>query len=349
MRLPSTIQHHRLSLAALMFGLSLTSSVQAADQALIDAARKEGQVVWYTTQIINQLVAPVASAFEAKYGVKVSYARADASEVALRVSNEAKAGKMMADIFDGTLTSAALKKQGLVLQWLPDSAKRLPKQYVDAEGYWAATNLYVLTPGYNTSLIKPADAPKTLQDLLNPKLKGKIVWSSSAGSASGVPGFVGLILNEMGEDKGLAFLRELSKQNVAGVPVAARQVLDQVIAGEYALALSIFNNHAVISAAQGAPSAWIPMNPALGTLSVASVTKGAPHENAGKLLLDFLVSEEGQKMFRDADYMPVDPNIPPRDPSLRPDGEKFRAIYLTPETLESTIPKWAAIAKDIFR
>ncbi len=156
MRLPSPTQHHRLSLAALMFGLSLTSSVQAADQALIDAARKEGQVVWYTTQIINQLVAPVASAFEAKYGVKVSYARADASEVALRVSNEAKAGKMMADIFDGTLTSAALKKQGLVLQWLPDSAKRLPKQYLDAEGYWAATNLYVLTPGYNTSLIKPA-------------------------------------------------------------------------------------------------------------------------------------------------------------------------------------------------
>ena len=321
----------------------------AADQALIDAAKKEGQAVWYTTQIINQLVAPAAQAFEKKYGVRVTYVRADASEVALRVINEARAGKTQVDVFDGTLTTAALKKESLVAQWIPDSAKRLPKQYVDADGYWAATNLYVLTPGYNTTLVPKGTEPKTLQDLLDAKWKGKMVFSSSAGSASGAPGFVGMILSEMGQDKGMAYLRELAKQNIAGVPVAARQVLDQVIAGEYAIALNIFNNHAVISAAQGAPSAWIPMNPALATLSVASLAKGAPHESAGKLLLDFLVSEEGEKLFRDADYLPVDPNIPPKDSSLRPDGEKFRAIYTTPEGLEANIPKWAAVAKDLFR
>ncbi len=335
--------------ALTLCGALLCGGAQAADQALIEAAKKEGQATWYTTQIINQFVAPVAKAFEAKYGVRITYVRADAAEVALRVMNEARAGKVQADVFDGTLTSAALKKEKLVAQWIPDSAKRLPKQYVDAEGYWAATNLYVLTPGFNTSLVPKGTEPRSLQDLLDPKWKGKLVWSSSAGSASGAPGFVGLVLNEMGDEKGMAYLRELSKQNIAGVPMAARQVLDQVIAGEYPIALQIFNNHAVISAAQGAPSAWIPVNPALATLSVASLAKGAPHENAGKLLLDFLVSEDGQKMFRDADYMPVDPNIAPKDPSLRPDGEKFRAIYVTPEVLESTIPKWAAIAKDLVR
>ena len=335
-------------LALSLFGI-LCGGARAADQALIDAAKKDGQAVWYTTQIINQLVAPVSTAFEKKYGVKVTYVRADAAEVALRIINEARAGHVQVDIFDGTLTTAALKKESLVEKWIPDSASRLPKQYVDADGYWAATNLYVLTPGYNTSLIAKGSEPKTLQDLLDPKWKGKMVWSSSAGSASGAPGFVGMILNEMGQDKGMDYLRNLSKQNIAGVPVAARQILDQVIAGEYPIALQIFNNHAVISAAQGAPSAWIPMNPALATLSVASIAKNAPHANAGKLLLDFLVSEEGQKMFRDADYMPTDPTIPPKDPSLRPDGEKFRAIYTTPEQLEANIPKWAAIAKDLFR
>ncbi len=339
----------RSCLAAFAASFLVCSGAQAADQALIDAAKKEGQVTWYTTQIVNQLVGPLSKAFETKYGVKVNYIRADAAEVALRVMNEARAGRVQVDVFDGTLTSAALKKENLVLQWTPDSAKRLPAQFRDADGYWAATNLYVLTPGFNTSLVAKGTEPKTFQDLLDPKWKGKIVFSSSAGSASGAPGLVGLVLAEMGEEKGMAYLRELAKQSIAGVPVAARQVLDQVIAGEYSIALSIFNNHAVISASQGAPSAWIPMNPAMGTLSVASVAKNAPHENAGKLLLDFLVSEEGQKIFRDAAYMPVDPNIPPTDPSLRPDGTKFRAIYVTPEQLESTIPKWAAIAKDLFR
>ena len=85
------------------------------------------------------------------------------------------------------------------------------------------------------------------------------------------------------------------------------------MAGEYSIALQIFNNHAVISAAQGAPVAWIPMNPAMGVLSVVSVTAGAPHPNAGKLLVDFLASPDGQNIFRDADYIPVDPAVPPKD------------------------------------
>ena len=85
-----------------------------------------------------------------------------------------------------------------------------------------------------------------------------------------------------------------------------------MIAGEYSIALQIFNNHAVISAAQGAPVTWIPMNPATGILSVFSVTEGAPHPNAARLFVDYLVSADGQKLFRDADYLPVDPAVPPK-------------------------------------
>jgi iron(III) transport system substrate-binding protein len=122
-----------------------------------------------------------------------------------------------------------------------------------------------------------------------------------------------------------------------------------VIAGEYAIALNIFNNHAVISAAKGAPSAWIPLNPAMAVLSVISVTKDAPHQNAGKLFLEFLISEEGQKLYRDADYMPIDPNVPARDPSLRPDGERFKALTFTPEQIDVNMPLWAGVFRDYFR
>jgi iron(III) transport system substrate-binding protein len=335
-------------LAAAAILACAAAPARAADQAMIDAAKKEGSVVWYTTQIIDQFARPAAQAFEKKYGVKVSYVRANSNEVALRVMNEAKAGKMQADVFDGTGAAASLKKEGVVAKFVPENAGRFPKQYVDSQGFWVATNLYVLTPGYNTELIPKGTQPKTFQDLLDPKYKGKIAWNSTPSSSAG-PGFVGLVLESMGEEKGMAYLRELAKQQPAGLAVAARQVLDQVIAGEYAIALNIFNNHAVISAAKGAPVDWIPMDPALGVLSVISVTKDAPHPNAGKLFLEFLMSEEGQKLYRDAEYLPVDPDVPPKDLALRPDGVKFHAIYKTPEEIERDMPRWNEVFKSIFR
>ena len=328
--------------------LAALSPAQALDQALIDAAKKEGRVVWYTTQIVNQFARPAAEAFQKKYGIRVDYIRADSNEVALRILNEGRAGKVQADVFDGTAAVASLKKENLVLQWSPEGAKRLPANAVDEAGYWVATNLYVLTPGYNTDLVPKTAVPKSYEDLLDPRWKGKIAWNTAA-SPSAAGGFVGVVLTSMGQEKGRAYLKELAKQNVTGIQVAARQVLDQVIAGEYAIALNIFNNHAVISASKGAPSAWIPMNPSMAVLSVISVTKDAPHQNAGKLFLEFLISEEGQKLYRDADYMPIDPNVPARDPTLRPDGERFKALTFTPEQIDVNMPIWAGVFREYFR
>ena len=334
-------------IAAFAAALS-ASACLAQEQSLIDAARKEGSVTWYTTQIINQFARPAAEAFQKKYGVKVDYVRADSTEVALRIINEAKAGRTTGDVFDGTTVTPGLKKAGLVLKWTPESGKRFGPQYIDRDGYWVSTNIYVLTPAYNTELVPKGTEPRSWNDLLDPKWKGKMAWNSNPSSSAG-PGFVGLVLNELGEDKGMDYLRALAKQDVSNLKVAARQVLDQVIAGEYPIALEIFNNHAVISAAQGAPSQWIAMHPALAVLSVLAVTKDAPHPNAAKLLVEFLVSDEGQKLYRDADYMPVDPNVPPRDPTLRPDGKTFRAVYLTPEQIEDSMPRWASIYSDLFK
>jgi ABC-type Fe3+ transport system substrate-binding protein len=337
----------RTVMAGLALGAAFASSALAQDRALIDAAKKEGAVTWYTTQIINQFARPAAEAFEKKYGIKVDYVRADSNQVALRIVSESKAGRPIVDVFDGTTVTPVLKKEGLVEKWIPESAKRFGPEYYDKDGYWLATNLYVLTPGYNTSLVPKGQEPKTWNDLLDPKWKGKMAWNSSSSTSAG-PGFIGLVLAEMGQEKGMAYIQALSKQNIAGLKVAARQVLDQVIAGEYPIALEIFNNHAVISAQQGAPVNWIPMNPSLAVLSVLSIIKNAPHPNAAKLLVEFLASEEGQKLYRDADYMPVDPNVPPRDPSLRPDGKNFRAIYMTPEQVQDAMPRWTDIYKQYF-
>lgn len=335
-------------LTSSLLAFTALGQAHAQDAALIEAAKKEGQVTWYTTQIVNQFVTPAKAAFEKKYGIRVNFIRADPPDIVIRLTNEAKAGRVQADVYDGTATSPGIKKAGLALKWMPESANRFGKDYLDPEGYWVATNLYVLTPGYNKEMIKPAEAPKTFADLLNPRWKGQLTWAALP-VASGYAGFVGLVLADMGEEKGMAYLRDLSRQNVVGMKASARQVMDRIIAGEYALGLAMFNHHAVISAQKGAPSAWIAMNPAMAVLSVVGVTKDARNINAGKLLVEFLVSKEGQEIYRDTGYIPVDPAVPASDPALRPDGKTFRAISMTPEAVDEQMAKWAKIASDLFR
>ncbi len=325
-----------------------SARVLAADAALVQAAQKEGSLTWYTTQIVNQLAQPAADRFGKKYGVTVHFVRADSSDVALRIAQESEAGAVQADVFDGTGATASLMKRGLVAQWTSEEAKRLPVRSVDPNGYWVATNFYVLTPGYNTDLVAAKDAPRTLPDLLEPRWKGRMAWSSNS-SPSAAPGFVGLALSAMGEVDGLAYLKRLATQNITSLGSSARQVLDQVIAGEYPLALNIFNNHAVISAERGAPCAWVAMQPALGVFSVISVTKQAAHPNAAKLFVEFMISPEGQSLFRDANYIPVDPGVAPKDPGLRPGEATFRALFKTPEEIDQSMPKWIAIYQDLFR
>jgi ABC-type Fe3+ transport system substrate-binding protein len=83
-------------------------------------------------------------------------------------------------------------------------------------------------------------------------------------------------------------------------------------------------------------------------LSVASVTAGAPHPNAAKLFVDFLISDDGQKLFRDRGYIPVASAIPPLEPKLRPDGKQFRGIFFTPEEIEAAMPHWMEVFNQVF-
>jgi ABC-type Fe3+ transport system substrate-binding protein len=329
-------------------GLLSAAPAHAADPALIAAAQKEGQVTWYTTQITNQFGRPAMEAFQKRYGIRVNFVRADSIELAARMLNEAQAGRLQADVYDGTATAPAIKRAGLALRWLPDRAAQWPQAYRDVEEYWIATNIYVHTPAYNTNLVPQGSEPRTFSDLLDPKWKGRMAWATHA-TSSGALGFIGVVLADLGEEPGKAYLRKLAGQNIIQLGGSARTVVDQSVAGEYPVVLQIFNHQPVISARRGAPIDWIPMSPAMAVLCVTGVTRDAPHPNAGKLLVDFFVSDEGQKLFRDADYIPAAPDVPPREPSLRPDGKSFRAIFFSPEEADAAMPHWLDIYNEIFR
>ena len=319
----------------------------AQDAALIEAAKREGSVIWYTTQPIDPLVLAATSAFQQKYGIKVGYVRANSTDVAMRIINEGKAGRMQADVFDGTTTAEPLKKNSLAVKWTPQSAKDYPPAFRDPEGYWVATNNYVIAVSFNTNLIKPGTEPKSWEELLDPRYRGQILWSSAPSTSAG-PGFVGTVLKEWGEEKGMAFLKRLAGQNVAGVNAASRVVANQIIAGEYAIALQSFPENAIFSASRGAPIQWIAMKPAMTAIvSTIGLIANSPNPNAGKLLVEFLCGEEGQRIYRDTHYIPAHPKVPPLEAELTPG--KHRLVNLTPSEANDAMPRWAEIYKQLFR
>src|SRR3954453_22663332 len=99
-----------------LFASNCTTS--AADATLVEAAKKEGRVTWYTVQIADQIVRPIISGFERKYGIRVDFVRANSAQLSVRLFNEAKAGQVRASVFDGTATAVALKRENLVERWV---------------------------------------------------------------------------------------------------------------------------------------------------------------------------------------------------------------------------------------
>jgi ABC-type Fe3+ transport system substrate-binding protein len=327
--------------------IALDTRVRAADGALFEAAKKEGKVVWYTSLIVNQAVRPLVEAFSNKYpGIEVKYSRGDSGPNAIKVINEARAGKVEGDVFDGIAATPPLLKAGAVDTFAPAEGGKYPPALRDPDARWNALVIYFLTPGINTQLVAK-DEINTPQDLLNPKWKGKIAWSNEP--SSGAPMYVGSVLQTMGEDKGSEFLRALAKQELVNVDATNRAILDQVILGQYVIALSIFNHHAEISAQKGAPVAWLKVEPISAPFHCIGLVKNAPHPNAARLLIDFLLSEEGQRVFAEVGYLPAMPSVPAKVSTLKPEGGGFAANFVSPATMSSSMERWVKIKKELFQ
>jgi ABC-type Fe3+ transport system substrate-binding protein len=336
-----------------LWAAALLVSVQVAhadvDPALLAAARQEGQVDWYTGLIVNQIVRPMADAFAKKYpGIEVRYSRASDTETALKILNEGRAHRIQADVFDATNAIFPLLDAKLVAAYQPKAAEHYPAALKDPNGYWTATNLYFLTVACNTNLVKPDDAPRSFADLLDPKWKGQMAWTSEL-APQGPPGFIHNILTVMGEEKGMDYLRRFATQEPVFVAASPRAVLDQVISGEYKLGIMMYNHHAAISAGKGAPVQWLKIEPLVGLQSMIGILKDAPHPNAARVLEEFILSPDGQKVMADNDYLPADPLVPARIAELKPEAGHFKVDQIPPKMVHDDVDKWRAIFHEVFR
>jgi iron(III) transport system substrate-binding protein len=321
------------------------------EQKLIEGAKKEGQVVIYAAIIVNQGMRPIAEKFQKKYPfVKLTYWRAPSEDIVAKVSAETRANNLVADVIEGTGVGELAVSAGIVQPYTTPVVESYPAAYRDPDNLWTPTRLSYYSIAYNTRLVPPDKVPKSYQDLLDPQWKGKLSWR--IGSSSGTPLFITNLRTAWGEEKARAYFEKLKDQKIVNFGAgSARTLVDRVIAGEYPIALNIFAHHPLISKAKGAPVDSKLLDPVAATAATMSVVKGTKHPHAAMLLVDYILSKEGQEILRAANYFPADPAVPP-DPKLASVVPKIAGVpenFIGPDKLIKYTDSSEEIFRELFR
>lgn len=322
-------------------------------KVLVKGARAEGQLMWYTSLIINQAARPIKAAFEATYPfIQLEFIRANSSKLLQRLLAESRARSYHADVVVASVASV-LKKAKLAQPFRsPELAAyeaAYPKDFMDPDRMWATVRFSYNGIGYNTKLVAASGAPKTYEDLLDPKWKGKLVWGKSL--STGAPLFISFLRRVWGEKRAMAYFKKLAKQNIIVGTGSIRSVLDRVIAGEYPVMISAALHHVAISRAKGAPVASASPEPVIGRNGYVMMLKTAPHPHAAMLFVDFMLSERGQNILRKARYLPAHPKVEPlaQMKTIVPKFNGLKEYVIGPEEQEALRKSSQEIFKKLFR
>ena len=321
------------------------------EQVLVEGAKQEGKVVIYSAMIEDQALRPITQAFRQKYPfIEPEFWRADTRDLINKALAEARARAVVGDIIEGGGVSQALIKAGVLQSFSTPALAPFAKERFDSKGMWAATRVSYFGLAYNTKSVKAEEAPKTYQDLLDPKWKGKLCWASTT-ETGGALMFITFIRQAFGEEKGESYLRNLSKQNVDNLTGSPREVVNNVMQGECSIAIDIFLHHPIISAQKGAPVAAQALEPVLSNASVVTLAKGATHPHAAMLLIDYLLSKEAQQVLEKADYLPAHPDVAPHKSleNIVPRTAHLEELFLSEEYMFDNRAKSLDLQKKYFQ
>ena len=289
--------------AALLAGSALSTRVLAAapppepvTQALIDAAKKEGQVNYYTSTDLP-VAEKVAKAFEAKYpGIAVRVERSGAERVFQRIGQEYASNIHAVDVVNSSDAAHFIvwKRDGILAPYVPEDVARYPAEHRDVDGQFASFRVWLSIIAYNTNLVKPEDAPKSFADLLDPKWKGKIVKAH--------PGYSGTIMTatyQMQRDLGWSYFEKLAKQNIMQVQSSADPP-KKLDLGERAV-MADGNEYNIFQLKE----AGRPVEPVYATegspliIGPNGIFKSSPNPNAARLFQSFCLGREAQQLIID--------------------------------------------------
>jgi iron(III) transport system substrate-binding protein len=267
----------------------------AVTPALIEAAKKEGKVVWYAAMDLP-VSERVARGFEARYpGVAVRIERTGSERQFQRLAQEYAANIRAADVINASDASHFIvwKRNGWLEPYLPeDVARFFAPEHRDPDGCYATSRVYVASLGYNTNLVKPEDAPKSFADLLNPKWMNKLVKAH--------PAYSGTIMTstfQIARELGWEYFEKLAKQRVLQVQSSVDPPNKLALGERYVMADGNDFNLVLLKEAGKPVEIVYPAEGAPLIVGPNAVLKRAPNPNAARLLQSYIFSREGQQLL----------------------------------------------------
>ena len=269
----------------------------AVTPALIEAAKKEGKVVWYAAMDLP-VSERVARSFEAKYpGVTVRIERTGSERQFQRLAQERASSIYAADVINASDAAhfMAWKRNGWLEPFVPEEVARLyPAEHRDPDGLFATSRVYVVSLGYNTDLVKAEDAPRSFMDLLQPKWTGKMVKAH--------PAYSGTIMTstfQIARELGWEYFEKLAKQRVLQVQSSVDPPNKLALGERHVMADGNDFNLVTHKEAGKAVEIVYPAEGAPLIVCPNAVLKGAPNPNAARLFQSYLFSREGQQVLCD--------------------------------------------------
>ena len=291
---------------------------------LEEGARKEGALLWIGGLNQKRARRPILKAFIKKYPfIEAKGIRTGSRKALQRVLAEHRAKTPRVDVINANVV-VSLKKAGLVQPFRSPELDSYPKKEKDPNRIWATMRYsYHGVAAYNTDMVSAAEAPKTFDDLLDPRWKGKMVWGDSA--ETGARYLITFLRKTRGEAKTLDFLKKLSKQKIVTRTSSIRNILDLVVAGEHHIMISPALHHVGGARKKGAPIEAAMVSPVLARNGYFMLMKSAPNPHAAMLLIDFILSEEAQKILKKARYFPAHPKVKPAK-QMRPYQPRLKGL-----------------------
>ena len=284
-----------LALGWLIGVLPFPNLLFGQDSKLVDAAKKEGGKVVVYGSLENDTMDLIAAAFKKKTGLETDYWREAANKVTDRVANESRAGRPLFDVVLTTKSTMQLiQKDGFLAKYDSPSARAFPKEVIDPNLGPTYRNT-IIGVVYNTGIIKPAEAPKSLEDLVKPQYKGKVVIPDASQHTTTAQWMASLHKVMGGKEKADKFIRDLAATKPLLVP-SLTPAGERITTGETPIGIAFVKN-VVFYGKKGVPLDYVRLGKFMG--DGQSITLGAkpPHPNAGKAFVDFFLGEEGLRLM----------------------------------------------------
>lgn len=260
--------------------------------ALEEGAKKEGEVVWYTSMSLTDFP-KIVGAFEKSYpSVKVKANRLTQSTVVTKIDTEARGGHYAVDVVGSAPVEMwELKRQGHSTSYLSPELKAFPAGAYDPQGFWSSFEVTPIVLAFNSKLVSQDEAPRNYQELLQPKWKGKMNFGSDEYA------WYSVMLDGMGKAKGLEYMKALARQQLHIPGSSSIMRVQLMLAGESAAVIAARGRRVTELKEKGAPIDYRILDPYPAEPNALALMRRSSHPYATMLFFDWILSEEGQSVM----------------------------------------------------